>query len=63
VVTVNGEKKALAWGTTVKMVAGTAKTITLRRLWMEHLRSVEMEADLETVGGTVLVGGDVVEYR
>jgi hypothetical protein len=62
-VTVNGEKKALAWGTTVKMVAGGAKEITLRRLWMEKLRSIEIEADLDAVGATVLVGGDVVEYR
>lgn len=49
-VRVNGEAKALAWGTTLKMLAGQAKTVTLRRFRGKKVRSVA-------------IGGDEVEYR
>lgn len=62
-VRVNGEPKALSWGTTVKMLAGQAKTVTLRRLWLKKLRSVEVEADPGMLLNTMLVGGDELEFR
>lgn len=62
-VRVNGELKGLSWGTTLRMVAGQAKTVTLRRVWGKSLRSVEVEGEPAALLNTALVGGDVVEYR
>lgn len=62
-VRVNGEVKALAWGTSLRMFAGQAKTVTLRRFWGKKLRSVEVEGDATALLNTALVGGDEVEYR
>jgi hypothetical protein len=62
-VRVNGEARALAWGTTVKMIAGPAKTVTLRRVWGKKLRSVVVEGDPAALLNTALVGGDEVELR
>lgn len=62
-VRVNGELKGLAWGTTLRMVVGQAKTVTLRRVWGRKLRSVEVEGEPAVLLSTALVGGDEVEYR
>ncbi len=62
-VRVNGDAKALAWGTTLRMLAGQAKTVTLRRFWGKKLRSVEVEGEPAALLNTALVGGDEVEYR